>query len=105
MKSPRQGEILLLLSNRSGKSKSEIAENLNINPSHLSKLFKSEILTSKIKAAASEYFGVDISIFEGSNLGQLPNPQLASEPGFEYFRQLDDMTAGEVLKYMEEKDE
>lgn len=42
IKSLTDGEILLLMARRSGKSNAEIAQLLDIHPNHLSKLFKSE---------------------------------------------------------------
>lgn len=103
MREPKQGEILLLLSNRSGKPKSEIAKNLNIDPSHLSKLYKSQFLTSKIKDSASLFFGVPVSVFDEMDIGEVPIP-MVREHDIEYNRRFEEMSAGEIFKYIEEKD-
>lgn len=42
----------------------DVAKYLNIHPGHLSKIKKDEILSAKVKAAAAELFGVDVSVFE-----------------------------------------
>lgn len=107
LKRQKQGEILLLLSNRSKKKKEDIAKGLDIHPAHLSKLFKSELLTSKIKRKAAEYFAVDESIFEAQdNLPVIPGFDfLANEPEVEYSKEsFGDMSAADVLRYLEEKD-
>ncbi len=100
----KQGEILLILSNRSRKKKEDIAKGLDIHPAHLSKLFKSEVLSSKIKKKASEYFKVEESFFDGYT--NIPGFDfLAEEPEVEYSREnFGEMTAAEVLHYLEEKD-
>lgn len=98
MRGLHQGERLLLLANRSGKSRTEIANNLNIHPGHLSKLFKSEILTSKIKRASAALFNVDIDFFHFRELDDA-NELEEIKP-----RDTEEMTAAEVLRYLEEKD-
>lgn len=103
----KQGEILLLLSNRSKQKKEDIAKALDIHPAHLSKLFKSELLTSKIKRKAAEFFGVDELIFEGKKeLPVIPGFDFeANEPEIEYNREnFGDMTAADILRYLEDKD-
>lgn len=104
MKKPKQGEILLLLTNRSGIPKGKVAELLNVDPSHLSNLFKSELLTTKVKKGAMQIFGVDESIFDISSLEEFSGP-MVSEPSVSYFaKNIDDLNAGEVFRYLEEKD-
>ena len=107
MKKPHQGEILLLLANRSGLAKTEIAQGLDIHPGHLSTLFKSEVLTSKIKKGAAVLFGVDELVFDGGVLDDVPAPlvDVVGEPPGKYEkRRVDDMSAAEVFRYLEEKD-
>lgn len=105
MKKPKQGEVLLFLVNRSKYSKATIAKKMNIDPSHLSKLFKSELLTSKMITAACSIFGVDESFFDGAVLQNLTQPLAVSEPEAEYqINQYEGLTAAEALRYLEEKD-
>lgn len=106
MKGLHQGERLLLIANRSGMTRKEIAHRLNIHPGHLSKLFKSELLTSKIKKGASELFDIPISFFETAEMGSVDfKMSELNEPDSEYqTRQIGEMTAGEVFQYWEEKD-
>lgn len=103
MKRLHQGERLLLLANRSHLSKGEIAQMLNINPGHLSKLFKSELLTSKIRKGASVLFGVSESFFnDQSTLEELA---FVKEDDVEYkAKEMEGLTAQNILKYIEEKD-
>ncbi len=104
-KSLSEGEALLLMVRRSGKSGAEIAQLLNIHPGHLSKLFKSEKLTFKIKKKASEVFNVDMSEFGDKDSDELL-PDRVGEPVAKYERAkgVEEMTAAEVLRYLEEKD-
>ena len=109
MKKPNQGEILLLLSNRSGLAKAEIANGLNIHPGHLSKLYRSEILTSKIQKSAAVLFGVDESVFDSGLYPDVPEVRaeyVAERAAGVYDRELrlDSLTAAEVMRYLEEKD-
>lgn len=108
MERPSQGDILLLLVNRSNLSKSDIANSLNIHPAHLSKLFKSEILTQKVRKGAATLFGVDESIFDSGLYPDVPDvePLYAAEQVGKYERELrlDTLTAAEVMRYLEEKD-
>lgn len=101
MKSLHQGERLLLLANRSGKSRKEIAQKLNIHPGHLSKLLKSEILTLKIKIRASELFDVPISFFDeiDDNNLTLPGPEIEYKT-----MMVEGMALSEIIRYWEEKD-
>lgn len=99
MKGLHQGERLLLLVNRSGISKNEVAKQLSIKPGHLSRLFKSEILTTKIKKAASALFSVDISYFDFNEVDYSGD----TEPPPTY-TDLEQMSALEVMRYLEEKD-
>lgn len=107
---PSQGDILLLLINRSGLSKTDVAKSLNVHPAHLSKLFRSEILTQKVKGAAATLFGVDESVFESGLYPDVPEVDAGyvAERVERYDRdapvRLDGLTAAEVMRYLEEKD-
>lgn len=105
IKQPSEGEVLRLILRRSGKRNGEIAKMLEIHPNHLSKLFKSEKLTRKIKERVSAAFGFDISVFSGPDLASLPNPSILYEPDVEY-RKMDfeDLSAAEIMRYLEDKD-
>lgn len=96
MKGLHEGEKLLWLANRSRFTKEEIAEKLNISAAHLSRIFKSQILTSKIKTAACGLFNVDLSFFQenGDFVGVL-------EPDIEYSQA---MTEDSFIRLLEEKD-
>lgn len=54
----------MLLVKRSRKDGVEIAQEMGINQSSLSRLYKSHKLTIKIKRAAAAVLGVDLSVFE-----------------------------------------
>ena len=98
---------MLLLSNRSKLKKEEIAKNLEIHPSHLSKIFNSEVLTSKIRRKAASFFQVDEAVFdEAPSLDLLQyQSEAVNEPDIEYkSRQVEEMTVSEVIRYLEEKD-
>lgn len=107
-KKQKQGKILLLLSNRSKEKKEEIAKSLDIHPSHLSKIFNSEILTSKVRRKAATYFDVDEAIFYSEPSDDLLKYQdEVNEPRVEYQaagNRVEEMTAGQILKYLEDKD-
>jgi len=98
-----EGEILLLLVRRSGRDGKEIAEMLNIHPNHLSKLYKSESLTQKIKRSAARIFKVDESVFFNINGIGLPSADIVKEPDNEYGK-VEEMTALDAFRYLEEKD-
>lgn len=105
----KEGEVLDLLSKRRPENKDEIAIALNITPNHLSSLYRSEFLTKNIKERAAEFFGCDTGIFKarlfwGDN-DEMSN-DVVEEPRLEYQRagQVGELTAAQVLKYLEEKD-
>ena len=102
----KQGETLLILQRKSGKTVTEVAEMLDIHPNHLSKIFKSERLSAKIRSKAASIFGVQESVFSSSSIASFPHVDVVGEPGATYDKlpALNDMTAGEVLRYLEEKD-
>ena len=60
----KEGEKLLLLIRRSKRQVKDVAEDLEIKPTSLSRMFKSESLTLKIKKRASALFGVPDGYFE-----------------------------------------
>lgn len=99
----KEGEVLLLMQRKSGKSVSEVAQLLEIHPNHLSKIFKSEKLSSKIRIKAANVFGVHESDFSGNTMTEFP--QSANEPDVKYEkRKVEEMSAAEVMRYLEEKD-
>lgn len=106
IKQPMEGEILLLIVKRSRQSNAEIAKMLDIHPNHLSKLFKSEKLTNKIKQKVVASFGVDPDVFSKKEFPSIPGFDFeAHEPAVEYSREsFGEMTAAEVLRYLEDKD-
>lgn len=59
-----EGEILRLLIKRAGFRVDEFAKSLDLNPNNLSRIFRSEKLTKKVKSKSASILGVDISIFE-----------------------------------------
>lgn len=104
-KSLTEGEALLLLVRRSGKPGVEIAKLLNIHPNHLSKLFKSERLTLKLKKQAAEVFNVPLSTFDAIKSSEVSALDIVNEPEPKYEkRNFEEMTAAEVLRYLEDKD-
>jgi len=59
-----EGETLRLLIKRAGFRVDEFAKELDMNPNSLSRIFRSEKLTNKVKASACRVLGVDSSVFE-----------------------------------------
>ena len=102
-KALKEGQVLLLLQRNGGKSVKEVAQLLEIHPNHLSKIFKSEKLTAKIRNKAAILFDVQESDFSGNTIAEFP--QSANEPDVKYEkRKVEEMSAAEVLRYLEEKD-
>ena len=85
-----EGEVLLLLVHRSGMKDKDVAAYLKIHPGHLSKIKKDEFLSTKVKDAAAELFGVDVSVFESGMDYALPDLGAAevSEPKGRYEKEL-----------------
>ena len=100
MKGLHQGERLLLLANRSGMGRFEISQRLNISLGHLSRLFKSEILTIKIKKAACALFNVDLSFFDFAELDN----DTYYDADITLPAELEKMSASDVINFIEEKD-
>lgn len=99
----KEGEVLLLLQRKSGKTVAEVAHLLEIHPNHLSKIFKSEKLTSKIRNKAALIFGVQENDFSGNSIAEFP--QSANEPDVKYdSKKIEDLSASEVMRFLEEKD-
>lgn len=99
----KEGEVLLLLQRKSGKTVAEVAQLLEIHPNHLSKIFKSERLTEKVRKKAAKVFNVLESDFSGNTVAEFP--QSANEPEVKYEkRKVEEMSAAEVMRYLEEKD-
>lgn len=100
-----QGETLMLLVHRSKKTASEVCAGLEINPSHLSRLYRSELLTENIRRRAAKFFQVPQSVFKDGEVGE--GDSVVNEPPARYEamkREVDGMTAAELLRYLEEKD-
>ncbi len=100
-----QGETLMLLVHRSKKTASEVCAGLEINPSHLSRLYRSELLTENIRRRAAKFFQVPESVFKDGEVGE--GDSVVNEPPARYEamkREVDGMTAAELLRYLEEKD-
>jgi hypothetical protein len=98
-----EGELLLLLVRRSEIDAKNIAEKLNIHPGHLSKMFKSERLTNKMKRAICKLFELPDTFFDDTDGSSIP-VFTVNEKQQEYGIEIEDMTAGEALRYLEEKD-
>jgi hypothetical protein len=80
----KQGETLMILVHRSGLSGKQAAEKLEIHPTHLSKLFRSEFLTEKIRRKACEVFGQPSEIWEDPE--KIVGGGMVSEGELEYRR-------------------
>ena len=104
----KEGEVLGILIGRLRKSKSEVAEDLKISVQTLSKSFASELLTSNIKRKAANYLNVVESYFSGWYVPNLSESDFDSldEPEMKYENKmgLEELTASEVMKYLEERD-
>lgn len=101
-----EGEKLLLLVRRSGMTAADIAKMLNIHPGHLSKLFKSERLTSKIRKQSSSVFNVPESFFADDSTDDFPDVLIANEPDADYGDSPpEQMTVDELMRYLQVKDE
>lgn len=104
----KEGEVFSILVGRLKKSKSEVASDLKISDQTLSKSFSSELLTTNIKRRAAEYLKVAESYFTGWYIPNLSESDfdMLKEPDVKYENRilLDELTAGQVMKYLEEKD-
>ncbi len=83
-KTINQGENLLLLVRRSGKQVQDVAAALDITPTSLSRMFKNETLSPKIKKKAALFFDVPEAYFleEGADspdTAQEPTPQISTK--------------------------
>lgn len=104
--SVRHGDVLLLLVHRSQMQKQDVAAKLDIHANSLSRLFKSEKITLKVRKKAAELFDVPLSIFEDPGIArQWSEIQEVSEPEVVYKpKELEGMDAAEVLRHLEAKD-
>jgi len=94
------GEVLMLLAHRSNKKASEVCKGLEINTSHLSRLYRSELVSENIRRRAAKFFGVSESVFlTGEGM-----PAMVAEPNASYGF-AENITAAEVLRYLKEKDQ
>jgi len=95
----------MILAHRSKLSASDICKGLEINASYLSRLYKSELLTENIRRRAARLFQVPESVFRDGEVGE--GESVVNEPPARYEamkREVEGMTAAEVLRYLEEKD-
>lgn len=69
-----QGERLMLLVKRSGKSNSEVGAALDILPNSVSRLFKSEKLSKKVLTRAAAFFNVSEDYFTAQLPETVPRP-------------------------------
>lgn len=93
-----QGEVLMLLVKRSSLDGIEVAKSMDINPSYLSRLYKSKSLTNKVKNKAAKILGVDPSIFDTGIGYEIPSSQGSVEEPDEEFLALE----AEVARLEEE---
>jgi len=93
----------MLLVHRAKIQIQEAAKLLEINKSHLSRIFRSELLSDNVRQRACRVFSVPESVFfdGGGFVGDA-----VGEPEIPYgLRVSDTLTAAEVLKYLHEKDQ
>lgn len=98
-----QGETLMILQKRSELSVDELAKMLEVHPNHLSKVFKSKIVSAKLKSKACKIFNVPESIFNDGYFDGNTQIDVVAEPKAAYVPNTG-LTAADVMKYLEEKD-
>lgn len=79
-----EGELLKLLADRSTLSKSDIAKELRIKATTLSKTFKFQKLSPKIKHEAARLFKIHIGYFSGEGAPDVEIPSVSEPPPPEY---------------------
>ena len=79
-KTLHQGEILMLLVKRSRISNEEVSKNMNIARGYLSDSFRRPVLSKKMIKSASEFFGVDESVFQTGLYPGIPEDSRVEEP-------------------------
>lgn len=94
-----QGEILMILVHRSGLTAKEVAEKLQCNASYLSRLYRSQYLTDKMKRKAAELFGVGMDVWKEAPLDMVMEPQAAYSANF------GKMTVPELVEYLAQRDQ
>lgn len=80
-------------------TKQMIAKTLEIHPNHLSKIFKSEKVSKKIKEKSARLFNVDIAVFSGKDVEGYPYHVM--EPDVEYGHGI---SLEDVMRYLKEMD-
>lgn len=80
----KQGEKLLLLIRRSGKQVKEVAEAFDVLPTSLSRMFKSETLTIKVKKKAISFFELSEGYFDEIDPQDTGNSGIVQEPDVQY---------------------
>lgn len=95
----------MILVHRSGMTVKEAAQKLKVHPNYLSTIFRSELLTEKMRRKASELFGESMEIWKDSNkIGMVMEPQ--ARYGIEEEEsEVAGMSAEEVLAYLQKKDD
>lgn len=80
----KEGELLKLLADRSPLSKADIAKELKIRATTLSKIFKRQELSEKIKTEAVRFFKVPPEYFAGETITGADIPDSVQEvpPGY-----------------------
>lgn len=83
----------------------EAAQKLKVHPNYLSTIFRSELLTEKMRRKASELFGESMEIWNDSNkIGMVMEPH--ARYGIEQDEsEVAEMSAEEVLAYLQKKDD
>lgn len=97
----------MLLVHRSGMTGKEASKKLQIHPSHLSKIFRSEFLTEKMRRKACELFGESMDVWSDyTKIGMVMEPQARyGVSGEDEADDVEEMSAGEVLAYLQKKDD
>lgn len=70
----------MLLVKRSRISNEEVAKNMNIARGYLSDSFRRPVLSKKMIKSASEFFGVDESVFQTGLYPGIPEDSRVEEP-------------------------
>lgn len=76
----------------------EAAEKLGVHANHLSRVFRSELVTEKLKEKAAELFGVGMEIWN-------ENEAMVMEPQMEYSVNFGNMTVPELVEYLAQRDQ
>lgn len=89
----------MLLVHRSGLTVKEAAERLGVHANHLSRVFRSELVTEKLKEKAAEVFGVGTDVWKDAPVDMVMEPQA------EYSADFGKMTVPELVEYLAQRDQ